>query len=261
MKGISLYFGYKCDYKERIDLIKEAGFECVITSADPSLNKQNGTIRNQVKYLKKKGLKLSSLHMTYVEEELPNFFKDNKIGDKIEKRIIKDLRIAKKYGFTCVVVHISGEESEIGYKRIENILNVCEKLDVPLAIENLDFNQQLLVKIFDKYKDNKYLKFCYDSGHNNCFDYGFDYLGKYGDKLICLHLHDNMGDNDSHTLNKYGNIDWEKLALELSKCKEVNLDYELLMKQASNDSKEDVINECIKQAKELEERINYYRNV
>ena len=156
MKGISLYFGYKCDYKERIDLIKEAGFECVITSADPSLNKQNGTIRNQVKYLKKKGLKLSSLHMTYVEEELPNFFKDNKIGDKIEKRIIKDLRIAKKYGFTCVVVHISGEESEIGYKRIENILSVCEKLDVPLAIENLDFNQQLLVKIFDKYKEIGY---------------------------------------------------------------------------------------------------------
>lgn len=260
MKGISLYFGYKTDYKERIKLIKEAGFECVITSADPRLNKQNGSIRNQVKYIKKAGLKLSSLHMTYVEDELPNFFMDNKIGNKIEKRIIKDLHLAKKYGFTCVVAHISGEESEIGYKRLDRILKVCEKLDVPLAIENLDFNRQLLVKLFSRYDDNKYAKFCYDAGHNNCFDYGFDYLGKYGDKLICLHLHDNKGDQDSHTLNKYGNIDWEKIALGLSKCKEVNLDYELLMKQSSDDSKEDVVNECFKQAKELEERINYYRN-
>lgn len=260
MKGISLYFGYKTDYRERIRLIKEAGFECVITSADPELNKQNGTIRKQVKMFKKFGLKLSSLHMTYKGNELHNFFMDNEIGNKLEKRIIKDLKIAKKYNFTCVVVHLSGEESKIGYERLERILKVCEKVDVPIAIENLDFNQKLLVNIFDKYKDNKYVKFCYDAGHNNCFDPDFDYLNRYGDKLICLHLHDNKGDKDSHTLNKYGNIDWNELALKLSKCNEVNLDYELLMYQRSSETQEEVVAECFKQAKELEEKINCYRS-
>ena len=70
-----------------------------------------------------------------------------------------------------------------------------------------------------------------------------------------------MGDRDSHTLNKYGNTDWDKLALKLAKCNEVNLDYELLMYKKSSESQEEVIQECIKQAKELEERINYYRNI
>ena len=45
------------------------------------------------------------------------------------------------------------------------------------------------------------------------------------------HLHKreyNNGKKDEHTLNKYGNIDWDLLAKKLSNCNEVNLDYELL---------------------------------
>lgn len=258
VKGISFYFGYSSNYKERVKLIKNAGFECVITSADPDRNKQNGSIRQQVKLFKEYGLKLSSLHMTYLGKELYNFFLDNKIGKKLEKRIIKDLHIAKKYGFSCVVVHLKGEKSDIGFDRIKRILKVCEKIDVPIAVENLENNQNLLIDIFEKF-DSPYIKFCYDSGHNNCFDSDFDYLSKYGDKLICVHLHDNMGDRDSHTLNKYGNTDWDKVAEKLSKCKDVNLDYELLMYQKSDESEEDAVKLCFEQAKELEEKIAKYK--
>lgn len=261
VKGISFYFGYNTNYKERANLIKKAGFECVMTTADPRYNKQNGTIRKQVKVLEKAGLKLSSLHMTYLGSELPNFFLDNKIGNKLEKRIIKDLHIAKKYGFTCVVVHIEGEESSIGYNRIERILEVCKKVDVPIAVENLDTNQSLFVSIFEKYGNNPYLKFCYDCGHNHCFDPEFDYLSKYGDKLICLHLHDNKGDKDSHTLNKYGNIDWDALAVKLSKCNSVNLDYELLMYKKSDEKQEEILSECFNQAVYLENKIQNMEKV
>lgn len=255
MKGISFYFGYDMDYKERAKLIKKSGFECIMTNADPNYKKQNGTIRQQVKIFKKVGLKLSSLHMTYKGKELPNFFLDNETGLKIEKRIIKDLHIAKKYGFTCVVVHLKGEYNNIGCQRIERILQVCEKLDMPIAVENLEDNEKLLEQLFERYGKSSYLKFCYDSGHNNCFDPEYDYLEKYKDKLICLHLHDNEGDGDSHTLNKYGNIDWDKIAQKLSKCNEVNLDYEILMYKRSQETAIETLDICSKQAKELEEKI------
>ena len=257
MKGISFYFGYNIKCRERAEIIKKAGFDCVITNADPTFNKSNGSIRKQVKTFKRLGIKLSSLHMTYKEKELPNFFLDNKIGEKIERRIIKDLHIAKKYGFTCVVVHLSGNDSAIGFNRLDRILKVCEKLDVPIALENLDANKELLMKIFDNYS-SKYFKFCYDSGHNNCFDPEFDWLSKYADRLIALHLHDNMGDKDSHTINKYGNIDWDKIAMKLSKCNNVNLDYEILMYKRSEETAEEIARICFQQAVELENKIKFY---
>lgn len=256
-KGISFYFGYDIPYKKRAQMIKEVGFDCVITNADKRFNRQNGSIKKQVKIFKRMGLKLSSLHMRYKEIELQNFFLDNKIGNKLEKDLIKDLKIAKKYGFTCVVVHLEGEFSEIGLERLKRILKVCERLDVPLAIENVDY-QSLFVEVFSKIQ-NKYLRFCYDSGHNNCFDCYYDYFEKYGDKLECLHLHDNDGLDDQHTLNEFGSIDWNKVAKGLSRCKEVNIDYELLMNVKKKYNEEEVLKECYRQACELERKILEYK--
>jgi sugar phosphate isomerase/epimerase len=53
--------------------------------------------------------------------------------------------------------------------------------------------------IFKNIKSDR-LKFCYDSGHENCFTPGADFLAKYGDKLAALHHHDNDGSSDQHLL-------------------------------------------------------------
>ena len=105
-----------------------------------------------------------------------------------------------------------------------------------------------------------YLKFCYDAGHGNCFDADFNYLDKYLDKLICLHLHSNNGKSDQHTLNKYGNINWDKIAKSLAKCpNELNLDYEVFMLYNKNETEDEVLNEVIIQANELEKLIEKYK--
>ncbi len=251
-KGISFYFGFVSTPEERAKAIKEAGFDCVITSDDERWQWQNDTIENQVKLFKKYGLKLSSLHARYIKKELPEFFKEGEIGDRLEENLIKDLHVAKKYGFTCVVLHLEGS-GEIGYARLRRALKVAEQLNVPIAIENLS-KVEWFVKTFENVQ-SPMLKFCYDSGHNNCFTPDFDFLGKYGDKLFCLHLHDNMGKNDDHTLNKYGNIDWDMLAEKLAPLGEVNLDYEMLLKVRENETLEDVARETCAQALELEKKI------
>ena len=56
-KGISFYFGYQIECKKRAKMIKDAGFDCVITSADKSFNKQNGSIKKQIKVFKKSWVK------------------------------------------------------------------------------------------------------------------------------------------------------------------------------------------------------------
>lgn len=260
-KGISLFFGYDVGAENLPKLIKKAGFDCVITSADERFNKQNGTIDEQIKRLKENGIELSSLHMTYDASELHAFWEEGKKGEELKERLIKDVKIAKKYGFTCVVVHLAGEYSEIGKQRLMQVLKVCKDLDVPLAIENID-QQKLFLKVFENIEDD-YLRFCYDSGHNNVFDKDFDYLDKFGDKLITLHLHDNDGTKDAHTLNDFGNIDWQKLGKKLAKYKNqlFSLDYELLMKCGSEFfTPEEWLAKAKAQADELEKIIENVNN-
>ena len=185
-KGITFFFGYEIETKKRAKLIKEAGFDCVMTNFDPKFNKQNGTKRKQVRAFKENNLKHTSLHMRYKTSDLPHFFRDDKIGKKLEKTIIKDLKDAKRFGFKCVVVQLIGQPNEVGIKRFERILKVCEEVDIPLALENLDDNRPLFY-FFENYKKD-YVKFCYDIGHHHVFYPEIDYLGKYGDRLICLQI-------------------------------------------------------------------------
>lgn len=258
-KGITNYFGFKLEPETAIKLIHEAGFDAVITNADPRLDDENGPIEKQVELFKKNNLTVTSLHQKYITAELPEFWNDSEIGKKLEANLIDDVLIAAKYNFPCVVVHLIGETSEFGFKRLERILEVCKKNNVPLAIENLD-NQKLFVEVMERFKDNEYAKVCYDSGHNHVFDPDFDYLTLYRDKIICLHLHDNMGKVDQHTLNKYGNTNWDELAKRLAKVPNIkSLDYEMLFYTKVPETAEEVLKETYAQACELERKINEYR--
>ena len=57
-----------------------------------------------------------------------------------------------------------------------------------------------------------YLGLCYDSGHGNVARDGLDWLDKLKDRLISIHLHDNDGLKDLHTLLFRGTVDWPRLA-------------------------------------------------
>ena len=258
-KGICLYFGYSLKIGEEQRLIKKHKFDCIMTSAEKILNFENGCIRKQVRLCKKYGLELSSLHMSYFTKNLYNFWIDCKEGNEIEKSMIRDVKIAHKYGFTCVVVHLKGEPTNIGFDRLRRVLKHCEKYKMPLALENIGFTNTLR-KTFDTIKSD-YLKFCFDIGHQNVYDKGYDCLKEFGDKLITLHLHSNMGQRDEHTLKKYGNIDWDNFAKRLAKINpNINLDYEILMHTRHCEKAEEVLDEVYKEACELEAMIGKYKN-
>ncbi len=253
-KGISFYFGYNVEPFKRAQMIKQAGFDCVITSADEKFKKQNYSIKKQVAIFKKVGLKLSSLHMAYDTVNLHYFWENCKFGEKLKKMLIKDVKIAKKYGFSCVVVHLLGEYSKVGERRLKQVLDTCQKLNIELAIENIDC-QKLFLDVFKNIK-HKYMKFCYDSGHNSVFDPDFDYLNEFGDKLVALHLHDNNGKADEHTLSKISaSVNWDKIASQLSKHTNISLDYELFGRGNNKFSAEEFLKEAKAQADALEQKI------
>lgn len=241
-KGMRFYFGYNIKKNKRALLIKQAGFDRVITSNDKKYQKINGTLRFQVKQILKHGLKPSSLHMRYETEELPFFWQKGKKGAKLTKTLIKDVKNAKKYGFTCVVVHLAGEYSIIGENRFLKVLNVCQKLNIPLAIENI--GEKNIFLDIHKNIQHPMLKVCFDSGHQNFIDKDYDIIQNFDDKIIALHLHNNDGNTDQHTLE--GTINWQGLGKKLKNHKDISLDFELKggLKQLSAE-------EYLKKAKEI----------
>lgn len=91
-------------------------------------------------------------------------------------------------------------------KEIENY--AAEKENISIAWENVwekDFT------LFDMILDQEpFTKFCLDVGHANCFSIftQTQFIEKYKKNITHLHLHDNMGDEDSHISLGAGNINF-----------------------------------------------------
>ena len=256
-KGIAFFWGFKHIHSKRPKILQKVGFDNVIINADPKHNKQNGKITKQMKWFKQCNLGVSSLHMRYNAQDLPLFWTEGKMGNWMEKCLVKDIKLAGKYGIKHVVTHLMGTPCQVGLDRINRLLKLCDKYNVNLAIENLE-NADCFLYVFNNIS-HKHLKMCYDVGHNHCFNPEIDYFKDFGDKIVCLHLHDNDGTRDAHTLNRYGNIDWDDVARRLAEINfKGSLDYEVLCPGDELDC-EQTAREIYKQACELDKLIRKYK--
>ena len=86
--------------------------------------------------------------------------------------------------------------------------------------------------------------YCWDSGHEMCYNHSEDFLGKYGQRMIMMHLNDNLGisrfdgmiqgRDDLHLLPFDGKIPWEQAIGRLKDLpKQSILNFEL-KKRAAN---------------------------
>lgn len=133
---------------------------------------------------------------------------------------------------------------------IKEVLSVCEEKKLTIALENVVPipNGSEFLLLGDNISDFKYvfakikspwLKFCLDTGHANMGEGVIKYMHSFGDKLSCIHYHDNNGSNDEHLPVGEGRVPWDKLAFELQKisfkgpiiseCRNIEVDKSLLL--------------------------------
>ena len=70
--------------------------------------------------------------------------------------------------------------------------------------------------LMDAFKNQPHVGFCWDCGHEGCFTPGRRYMPLFGDRLICTHIHDNLGTVDMHVPPFMGSIDWENVMKALA---------------------------------------------
>lgn len=259
-KAINLYFCAKRT-DEKLRLIKSAGYDGVLLGVNEK--NETMTLAEQIELMKKLGLEISMIHCAYDESKLNYIWENGEIGDEVESDLLLQIEKIKDFGENInFVIHTCGSKlcdtSEVGLSRIKRILNVCEKYNVNLCIENLYLASQ--VEYIFKNLKSKNLKFCYDSGHENFLTPGERLARKYSNLLAVTHIHDNHGQTDEHMIIGNGTINQDELAEDLAKadCQFLTAEIKYFGK---NDSAEKVLKDNLVALNKLENKINLHKEI
>ena len=116
--------------------------------------------------------------------------------------------------------------NEIGIRNFEKLVQEAEKCGVKIALENTE-GLEYLDALMEHFKGNDTVGFCWDTGHELCYNSGADMMARYGNRLIATHLNDNLGISDEHgviaptddlhLLPFDGIADWKNIVCRLSK--------------------------------------------
>lgn len=233
---LGLGMGFPESPERQMEIAKEVGWEGIFTGWSPKED-----IESYAKAAREQGLIYQSVHAPF--GKVDKLWESETEGEAVADEQILCLKKSHDVGVDLVVMHaIIGMErctpTALGLKRFERIFKAAEDLGVTVALENTEgeIYVETLMKEFGA-SDN--VRFCIDTGHEMCYNYSKDIIGKYAHKLICTHLNDNMAMtgkeltwlDDSHLLPFDGVGDWEGIARRLKAAGYANhLTFELTSK-------------------------------
>jgi len=218
---------FNAPYKQQMDMLKAAGFDGFFMGYKDN----EDDIRDCAAYARKCGMIFQSLHAPFDKMH------DMWHGDEEKAQIALDelkhcLDICVEENIPLLIVHafIGFEDhtpTAAGIERFGQLVAAAEKTEVLLAFENTE-GEEYLDALLKFYRHSPAVGFCWDSGHEQCYNHGQDLLKKYGDRLLGTHINDNLGIRDHegkitwlddlHLLPFDGIIDWADAAKRLRKC-------------------------------------------
>lgn len=148
------------------------------------------------------------------------------------EELMECLRACAENAVALMVAHafIGFQEhtpSAIGLERFGSLIREAERLGVQIAFENTE-GEEYLAALMETFGGSPAVGFCWDSGHELCYNGGKDLLAVYGGRLLGTHLNDNLGvsdyageidwHDDLHLLPFDGIADWDGIAARLDRC-------------------------------------------
>lgn len=221
---LGTFDGWDISIKEQIKMFKNAGFDGFFVVWNPNINISE--IRQSADEL---GMFFQSIHAPW--NRCADMWNDGIKADEAVNELISCLKDCAENGVPIMVCHcyIGFEYSEPTQTGILNFLRVVEeseRLNVKIAFENCE-QQRFLDCLMETFKEKDNVGFCWDTGHEMCYNHSNDMLASYGNKLISLHLNDNLGIkanngevtwiDDLHLLPFDGIADWDNIAIRLNK--------------------------------------------
>lgn len=158
----------------------------------------------------KRAVKDSGLVFSQTHSSFPVYIDGNdKINEYMRMVVEKSLAVCAFLGSPALVVHPFfckeyNKEYEINIAMYRKLIPTAKKYGVKICMENSYANIDIHCKLIDELNaeaGEKCFGYCLDIGHANNGGGEFrKYIQMLGNRLTCLHIHDNDGANDSHMI-------------------------------------------------------------
>ena len=237
--GMSVSNTYPISTADAMRLLAKIGFDAVspVWSSRPFLGEA-------IEVAKECGLELQSLHAPF-HNTSKMWNRDEEISAIAMGELMHSLEDCHRWEIPVLVVHtwigFGDEKGDVptGLKNFGVLVDRATELGVKIAFENTE-GLEYLEMLMTHFKDNPTVGFCWDSGHEMCYNGFQNLLEKYGDRLLMTHLNDNLGvsrydgkifwTDDLHLLPYDGIADWDDIAERLKKSADIPaLNFELKM--------------------------------
>ncbi len=193
--AINVLGGMSLSPAEHIRLIARVGFDGFFTDWHPE--RTSAFAAAAAEY----GLLYSSIHAPFMGArrlwELEGTPEAAAAAAEEVDTLLSCLRDCAAHGVPVMVMHafIGTEEhtvTEAGLRHIARILDEADALGIRVAFENIE-GEEYLAAIMEAFWDRPSLGFCFDTGHELCYNGARDMLGLYGERLVYTHFNDNLG--------------------------------------------------------------------
>lgn len=235
--GFSLQSKYASPVPEVLKLLQAAGFAAVSPGWE-----RGADLTATVSAAERCGLILQSLHGP-VRGLAAMWSREEACFGPILQDLLRATDECAKYGIPILVVHswngkeYTFREEDLYFDNFDVLLERAAHKGVRVAFENLE-GPEYLAALMTHYADSETVGLCWDSGHELCYNPGWDFLRDYGDRLLMTHLNDNFGrtspdgklltTDDLHLLPGDGTADWAETVEKLKKSrKQEILNFEL----------------------------------
>lgn len=197
--------------EEYIRTIADLGFQT--TFSDVLEIKRQEQVAN---LLAKYNIEYETLHSPF--GHINDIWLDCEGGEQMLSELINCIDHCVIANVPIAVIHMSSGNTpppitDIGRARYEKLVEYAIKKNVKIAFENLRKTANFAWAM-ETFENEPMVGFCWDCGHEACYQNGREFMPWYGERLICTHIHDNCGlkDADEHLLPFDGVVDFNRFA-------------------------------------------------
>lgn len=235
--GISLGNQYKLPTNEMVDIVSKVGFDAVSFEWEKNID-----LKTNVYAAKNNKMTVQSLHAPFTGSA-KMWSKNIDESSPALSELLESAEACAEFEIPVLVVHAwigfenIPQPTNEGFENFSKLIDRAKQLGMSIAFENTEGDEHLFA-LMEHFDDCGTVGFCWDSGHEMCYNHSLDLLDKFGDRLIMTHINDNLGisrfdgktnwTDDLHLLPFDGIADWDYNIARLKKSnKQEILNFEL----------------------------------
>ena len=221
--GLSLLYLAGSSLKQMYADLERMADECSVWELvdDGNLKLDDDALRRLKEYASTYGFEYS-LHAPFTDLNIASL--NPEVRRLSLKAVEKAIQKAWKLNAGIVVIHpgfkgaleyfFPGKSLQVNLKAIRKLLSLAEELGVRLALENMPKGSWAILSTVEDFEGFfveeglEGLGLALDVGHALTIGQVEAFLKKFKGKISHVHLHDNLGEEDSHLRIGAGKVDW-----------------------------------------------------